>query len=68
MIVSNKPKHVAMFFQIVYIINLCWTDIIPLLTLRLLMPYIYIYMEHPFLMFLDHIQRRSTIDRTPLDE
>ena len=40
------------------------------LTLRRLMSYIYIYiyMEHPFLMFLDHTQRRSTIGRTPLDE
>ena len=36
------------------------------LTLRRLMSYI--YMEHPFLMFLDHTQRRSTIGRTPLDE
>ena len=36
------------------------------LTLRLLM--LYIYMEHPFLMFLDHTQRRSTVGRTPLDE
>ena len=35
-------------------------------TLRLLMSYI--YMEHPFLMFLDHTQRRSTVGRTPLDE
>ena len=26
------------------------------------------YMEHPFLMFLDHTQRRSTVGRTPLDE
>ena len=25
-------------------------------------------MEHPFLVFLDHIQRRSTVRRTPLDE
>ena len=25
-------------------------------------------MEHPFLMFLDHTQRRSTVGRTPLDE
>ena len=25
-------------------------------------------MEHPFLMFLDHTQRRSTLGRTPLDE
>jgi len=36
------------------------------LTLRLLMSYI--YMEHPFLMFLDHTQRRTTVGRTPLDE
>ena len=36
------------------------------LTLRWLMSYI--YMEHPFLMFLDHTQRRSTVGRTPLDE
>ena len=37
-----------------------------MLTLRRLMSYI--YMEHPFLMFLDHTQRRSTVGRTPLDE
>ena len=36
------------------------------LTLRVLMPYI--YMQHPFLMFLDHTQRRTTVGRTPLDE
>jgi len=36
------------------------------LTVRLLMSYI--YMEHPFLMFLDHTQRRTTVGRTPLDE
>ena len=36
------------------------------LTLRRLMSYV--YMEHPFLMFLDHTQRRSTVGRTPLDE
>jgi len=41
----------------------CW-----MLTLRLLMSYIYIYMEHPILMFLDHTQRRTTVGRTPLDE
>jgi hypothetical protein len=35
------------------------------LTLRLLMSYI--YMEHLFLMFLDHT-RRTTVDKTPLDE
>ena len=39
---------------------------VKLLTLRLLMSYI--CMEHPFLMFLDHTQRRSTVGRTPLDE
>ena len=38
------------------------------LTLRLLMSYIYIYMERLFFMFLDHTQRRSTVGRTPLDE
>ena len=38
------------------------------LTFRRLMSYIYIYMEHSFLMFLDHTQRRSTVGRTPLDE
>jgi len=41
------------------------------LTIRLLMSYniyIYIYMEHLFLMFLDHTQRRTTVGRTPLDE
>ena len=41
---------------------------VKLLTFRLLMSYIYIYMEHPFLMSLDHTQRRSTVGRTPLDE
>ena len=35
------------------------------LTLRLLMSYM--YMEHLFLMFLDHT-RRTTVGRTPLDE
>jgi len=39
---------------------------VKLLIFRLLMSYI--YMEHPFLMFLDHTQRRSTVGRTPLDE
>ena len=38
------------------------------LILRLMMSYIYIYMEHLFLMFLDHTQRRTTVGRTPLDE
>ena len=39
---------------------------VKLLTFRPLMSYI--YMEYPFLMFLDHTQRRSTVGRTPLDE
>ena len=42
------------------------SNMLILLTLRRLMSYI--YMEHPFLMFLDHTQRRSTVGRTPLDE
>ena len=25
-------------------------------------------MEHPFFMFLDHTQRRTTVGRTPLDK
>ena len=37
-----------------------------ILTLRLLMSYT--YMEHLFLMFLDHTQRRITVGRTPLNE
>ena len=39
---------------------------VKLLTFRRLMSCI--YMGHPFLMFLDHTQRRSTVGRTPLDE
>ena len=39
---------------------------VKLLTLRLLMSYI--YMERLFLMFLDHTQRRTTVSGTPLDE
>ena len=41
-----------------------------LFTLRRRMSYIYIYiyMKHPFLMFLDHTQRRTTVGRTLLDE
>ena len=39
---------------------------VKLLNFRLLMSHI--YMEHPFLMFLDHTQRRSIVGRTPLDE
>ena len=36
-----------------------------ILTLSRIMSYIY---GAPFLMFLDHTQRRSTVGRTPLDE
>jgi len=39
---------------------------VKLLTFRRLMSYI--YMEHPFLMFLDHTQRCSAVGRTPLDK
>ena len=56
---SVPQCNVAIFKY--HIIVLCAT-----LTLRQLMSYI--YMEHPFLMFLDHTQRRSTVGRTPLDE
>ena len=56
--------------EVLLIVNLSFIayfrKILQLLTLRRLMSYI--YMEHPFLMFLDHTQRRSTVDRTPLDE
>ena len=50
-------------------VNFCsenTVSLLCLLTLRRLISYI--YMEHPFLMFLDHTQRRSTVGRTPLDE
>ena len=39
---------------------------VKLLTFRLLMSYV--YMKHPFLIFLDHTQRRGTVGRTPLEE
>ena len=57
--------HIRNLFFIVLMHALHYT-----LTVRLLMSYIYIYiyMEHLFLMFLDHTQRRSTVGRTPLDE
>ena len=49
-------------------VSVAETTVRTFLTLRRLMSYIYIYMEHPFLMFLDHTQRRSIVGRTPLDE
>jgi len=59
-----NPEYLVTLKQINLSINGC--RIISWLTLRRLMSYI--YMEHPFLMFLDHTQRRSTVGRTPLDE
>ena len=60
----------AFIYQLNYIIGFSrWITLYAsnvILTLRRLMSYI--YMEHPFLMFLDHTQRRSTVGRTPLDE
>ena len=53
--------------NIVFSKYVTWT-VIKSLTLRLLMSHIYIYMEHLFLMFLDHTQWRSTVGRTPPDE
>ena len=44
----------------------CKHNFYEILTLRRLMSYV--YMAHPFLMFLDHTQRRTTVGRTPLDE
>jgi hypothetical protein len=48
-----------------FVLGICKPSI---LTLSLLMSYIYIYMERIFLMFLDHTQRRTTVGRTPLGE
>ena len=55
--ISNRYAFFCAFRQFLYILfNPQATNVI------------YIYMEHPFLMFLDHTQRRSTVGRTPLDE
>ena len=52
-----------------YLTAVTWAEVmIPEITLTLRRLMSYIYMEHPFLMFLDHTQRRSTVGRTPLDE
>jgi hypothetical protein len=55
-------------FTIIVTFVLCFfiVKFINPLNLRLLMSCI--YMEHLFLMFLDHTQRRTTVGRTPLDE
>ena len=70
----RKTKAVNSYYPTIMaprveVMNSC-TDLQARLTLRLLMSYIYIYiyMEHLFLMYLDHTQRRSTVGRTPLDE
>ena len=52
----NEHKQEALLFEEIY----------SYLTLRLLMSYI--YMEHLFLMFLDHTQRRTTVGRTRPEE
>ena len=59
--VPPKPAYQTVIYIEWHIPDVIW---IPL-TLRRLMSYI--YMEHPFFMFLDHT-RRSTVGRTPLDE
>jgi len=52
--------------RIVFVVSGVMNKFLLSLTLRSLT--LYIYMEHLFLMFLDHTQRRSTVGRTPLDE
>ena len=63
-----SPCNVIRKFSVLLHYNTIYFIVISLvyLTLRLLMSYI--YMEHQFLMFLDHTQRRTTVGRTPLDE
>ena len=61
-VVLHAISIIYMCFTFFFLVSL----IVCFLTLRRLMSYI--YMEHPFLMFLDHTQRRSTVGRTPLDE
>ena len=63
---SSQPYVTVGLIILQYNFNFDFLETNLLLTLRRLMSYI--YMEHPFLMFLDHTQRRSTVGRTPLDE
>jgi len=65
--INFNPVNGKVDFKLIKFANMQATQHI-LLTLRRLTSYIYIYMEHPFLMFLDHTRRRSTVGRTPLDE
>ena len=70
--IKNNPHCCVMCMELVCCLTLwrrttcIYVALWRSLTLRRLMSYI--YMEHPFLMFLDHTQRRSTVGRTPLDE
>ena len=63
---KTNLSHGNRWFPITLITSRPTYKMVRRLTLRLLMSYI--YMEHLFLMFLDHTQRRSTVGRTPLDE
>jgi hypothetical protein len=54
--------------SICYLLTLLAHRFLHVSRIRVIYTYIYIYMEHLFLMFLDHTQRRSTVGRTPLDE
>ena len=60
------PTGTDIFYECKFTMFMFYARAGLLLTLRRLMSYI--YMEHPFLMFLDHTERRSTVGRTPLDE
>ena len=65
--VPDNPNERGSYKEIIFdVTNKMYSLPDSRLTLRRLMSYI--YMEHPFLMFLDHTQRRSTVGRTPLDE
>ena len=61
----DRYKNIYAYYLVINMVH-GRTVKINTLTLRRLVSYI--YMEHPFLMFLDHTQRRSTVGRTPLDE
>jgi len=64
---ENLPLyHILNHKEAVHIFKI--SSIRSTLTIRLLISYIYIYMEHLFLMFLYHTQRSTTVGRTPPDE
>ena len=66
----HNPSFEIFVFEecsfVLYQIYSAFVKLLPSLTLRLLMSYV--YMERIFLMFLDHTQRRTTVGRTPLDK